>query len=96
VTKGACAISEEKQIDDIIAEIEKDAGVTVTPKTESREGGKIPAQKLDMRERVTTFGEVDAGLTQEGSFVEASRCLRCYHLVFAALEDNSSGAAPEG
>ncbi len=82
---GKCARSDERLMDDIIAVVEKDAKVRVTPRTESREAGKMPPRKLDQRERITSFDEVESGFTQEGSFVEASRCLRCYHLVFAAL-----------
>ncbi|MEW6350278.1 MAG: FAD-dependent oxidoreductase [Thermodesulfobacteriota bacterium] len=85
LTTGKCSVSDEKRIDDIIAVVEKDTKVRVTPKTESREAGKIPPRKLDQRERITSFDEVESGFTQEGSFVEASRCLRCYHLVFGAL-----------
>ncbi len=85
LTTGKCSLSDEKRIDDIISVVERDTTVRVTPKTESREAGKIPPRKLDQRERITSFDEVESGFTQEGSFVEASRCLRCYHLVFAAL-----------
>jgi formate dehydrogenase beta subunit len=85
VTSGKCGITEDQKIEQIIAEIEKDPEVLVTPKTESRIGGQSPPKKLDMRERVATFREVDSGFSQESSYVEASRCLRCYHLVFAAF-----------
>ena len=85
LTTGECSLSDEKRIEDIIAIVEKDTSVRVTPRTEGREAGKIPPRKLDERERIGGFEEVESGFTQEGSFVEASRCLRCYHLVFTAL-----------
>ncbi len=90
VTTGQCGVSEEQKIENIIAEIEEDPGVFVTPKTESRTGSLVPPKKLDMRERVATFREVDSGFTQESSFVEASRCLRCYHLIFAAFRETEA------
>jgi hypothetical protein len=43
----------------ILAEIEKDPSVFVTRRSEGREGGTSP-KKLDMRERMSTFEEVEA------------------------------------
>lgn len=85
LTYGECAVSDAERMETILAEIEKDRSVLVTRRSESREGGTTPAKKLDMRERVTTFEEVEAGFTQQSSFIESSRCLRCYHLVLVGM-----------
>jgi formate dehydrogenase beta subunit len=85
LTSGKCSISDEERMEPILAVVEKDAAVFVTRRSESREGGGLP-RKLDMRERVTSFEEVEAGFTQQSSFIESSRCLRCYHLVLVGLE----------
>jgi formate dehydrogenase beta subunit len=87
VTKGKCSPSEEQWMEDLIANIEKDHGVLVTARTPAREGGPVPKRKLDVRERVTSFREVDSGFTQRSSFIEASRCLRCFHLILAAVKE---------
>jgi formate dehydrogenase beta subunit len=84
---GACTPSDDEKMEAILAEIERDRSVLVTPRTEGRVGTGMPPKKLDMRERVSTFKEVEAGFTQYDSFVESSRCLRCYHLVLAGLTE---------
>jgi len=86
LTLGKCSISDAERMETILAEIEKDRSVLVTRRSESREGGQTPPKKLDMRERVSTFEEVEAGFTQQSSFVESSRCLRCYHLVLVGMD----------
>lgn len=88
LTTGRCTPSKELRMEEILALVEKQGEVRVTPRIESREGGTIPPKKLDMRERITTFQEVEAGLTQAGSYVESSRCLRCFHLVLAAVRES--------
>ena len=75
-------------MDEVLALVEEQGEARVTPRIESREGGVIPPKKLDMRERITTFQEVEAGLSQYGSYVESSRCLRCFHLVLAAIRES--------
>jgi formate dehydrogenase beta subunit len=85
VLTGACEPSESQWMEDLIANIEKDYGVLVTARTPGRAGGKRPQRKLDVRERITSFLEVDSGFTQKSSFIEASRCLRCFHQVLAAV-----------
>ena len=80
-------MSDEDRMEGILAEIEKDRTVLVTPRAESRESPKIPPRKLDMRERMSTFEEVESGFTQYSSFVESSRCLRCFHLVMVGLSE---------
>lgn len=84
--------TEQQWMDDLIATIEKDVGVLVTARTPSREGEKAPHRKLDAQERITNFLEVDSGFTQKSSFLEAGRCLRCFHLILAAVEDDSISA----
>ncbi len=90
VTRGKCAPSEQHWMEDLIASIEKDHGVLVTARTPSREGGAPPKRKLDARERVTSFREVDSGFTQRSSFIEASRCLRCFHLILTAVRETGA------
>ncbi len=85
VTTGKCTPSKELLMDEVLALVEKQGQVRVTPRIESRQGGTIHPNKLDMRERITTFQEVEAGLSQYGSYIESSRCLRCFHLVLAAI-----------
>ncbi len=87
LTTGKCSPSESDWIQNLIGNIEKDHGILVTARTPSRSGGKRPIRKLDVTERITNFREVDSGFTQRSSFIEASRCLRCFHLVLAAVED---------
>ncbi|MFC1833924.1 FAD-dependent oxidoreductase [Thermodesulfobacteriota bacterium] len=87
VTHGKCQPPADLKMQEILAIIEKDPGVTVTPASEGREGGKTHQTKLDMRQRLETFDEVETGFTQQGSYVESSRCLRCYHLVMVATRD---------
>jgi formate dehydrogenase (NADP+) beta subunit len=86
VTTGKCEQSEGQWMEDLIANIEKDHGVLVTARTPGRTGGKRPQRKLDVRERITSFLEVDSGFTQKSSFIEASRCLRCFHQILAAVK----------
>ncbi|HTY21699.1 MAG TPA: FAD-dependent oxidoreductase [Desulfomonilaceae bacterium] len=86
VTTGKCSPSEGQWIQNLIGKIEQDYGVLVTARTPSRAGGKRPQRKLDVRERITNFTEVDSGFTQRSSFIEASRCLRCFHLILAAVK----------
>lgn len=86
VNTGTCAPSESQWMDDLIANIEQDYGVLVTARTPGREAGKLPQRKIDVRERITSFVEVDSGFTQRSSFIEASRCLRCFHLILAAVK----------
>ena len=90
VTTGTCAPSESQWMEDIIARIEADRGVLVTARTPSREGGKVCTVKLEPRERIASFHEVDSGFTQKGSFIEASRCLRCFHLILLAVDKAAS------
>lgn len=90
VTTGTCAPSESQWMEDIIARIEADRGVLVTARTPSREGGKVSTVKLEPRERIDSFHEVDSGFTQKGSFIEASRCLRCFHLILLAVDKAAS------
>lgn len=87
LTTGTSTVTDEDRMEGILAEIEKDRSVLVTPRPESREGGNTPPKKLDMRERVTSFEEVESGFTQSSSFIESSRCLRCYHLVLVGLRE---------
>lgn len=86
VTTGNCSVPEWQWMADLIANIEKDHGVLVTARTPGREGGEVVRSKLDARERITNFLEVDSGFTQRSSFIEASRCLRCFHLILAAVQ----------
>jgi formate dehydrogenase beta subunit len=90
VTTGKCAPSEREWMEDLIAKIEKDHGVLVTARTPGRKGGPIPHAKLDARERISHFHEVDSGLTQRTSFIEAGRCLRCFHLILAAVREEAT------
>lgn len=90
VTTGKCTASEREWMEDLIAKIEKDHGVLVTARTPGRKGGIIPHAKLDARERIAHFHEVDSGLTQRTSFIEAGRCLRCFHLILAAVKDEAA------
>jgi formate dehydrogenase beta subunit len=85
VTTGKCRVSEEHRMEDLIASIEKDYGVLVTARTPAREGGPKPDRKMDVQERISSFLEVNSGFTQRSSFIEASRCLRCFHLILAAV-----------
>jgi formate dehydrogenase beta subunit len=85
LTTGSCHPSAEQWMEDLIASIEKDSGVLVTARTPSREGGPRPHRKLDVQERISNFTEVDSGFTHRSSFIEASRCLRCFHLILAAV-----------
>jgi formate dehydrogenase beta subunit len=90
VTTGKCVPSESQWMEDLIAKIEEDHGVLVTARTPGREGGKVSRIKLDPRDRISSFHEVDSGLTQKGSFIEASRCLRCFHLILLAVDKSAS------
>lgn len=84
---GLCTESDDQLMQEILATIEKDTTVRVTPRSEGRKGPLAPPKKLDMRERLTTFDEVESGLSQGASYVESSRCLRCFHLVMVGLAD---------
>ncbi|MBI5251429.1 MAG: FAD-dependent oxidoreductase [Desulfomonile tiedjei] len=86
VTTGSCSVTEQQWMNDLIASIEKDFGVLVTARSPNREGGKVVRKKQDANERITNFLEVDSGFTQRGSFIEASRCLRCFHVILAAVK----------
>ena len=90
VTAGKCNPSDSQWMEDLIAKIEENHGVLVTARTPSREGGKVSTMKLEPRERIDSFREVDSGLTQKGSFIEASRCLRCFHLILLAVDKAAS------
>ncbi|MBI5569750.1 MAG: FAD-dependent oxidoreductase [Desulfomonile tiedjei] len=85
VTTGTCRPTDEQWVEDLIGGIEKDYGVLVTARTPGRAGGERPVRKLDAQERITSFVEVDSGFTQRSSFIEASRCLRCFHLILVAV-----------
>ena len=87
---GKCVPSESQWMEDLVANIEKDHGVLVTARTPVREGGRVTKTKLDARDRISSFREVDSGLTQRSSFIEASRCLRCFHLILAAVDTEES------
>jgi formate dehydrogenase beta subunit len=90
ISTGKCIPSEEQWMQDLIANIEKDYGVLVTARTPGRSESKVPQSKLDARERITHFHEVDSGFTQKTSFIEAGRCLRCFHLVLAAVSEETA------
>jgi formate dehydrogenase beta subunit len=90
VTHGKCSPSKQQWMEDLIAAIEKDYGVLVTARTPGREGGKPLKRKLDVSERVASFREVDSGFTHRSSFIEASRCLRCFHLILVAVREGSA------
>lgn len=90
VTAGKCTQSEKQWMEDLLANIEKDHGILVTARTPGRVAGKLPNSKLDARERITHFHEVDSGFTQQTSFIEAGRCLRCFHLILAAIRDKAA------
>ena len=90
VTTGTCAPPDSQWMEDLIARIEQDRGVLVTARTPGREGGKVSRTKLDPRERIASFREVDSGLTQKSSFIEASRCLRCFHLILLMVDEAKS------
>lgn len=90
VTTGKCVPSESQWMEDLIAKLEEDHGVLVTARTPGREGGTVSRIKLDPRERISSFREVDSGLTQRSSFIEASRCLRCFHLILLAIDEAKS------
>ncbi len=83
---GVCKRSESEWMDDLITEIEKDHGTLVTARAPGREPTRSTRSKLDIEERVSSFREVDSGLTQRSSVIEASRCLRCFHLILVALK----------
>lgn len=85
VKYGTCVPSENQWMDDLIANIEQDYSVLVTARTPGREAEKLPQRKIDVQERITSFVEVDSGFTQRTSFIEAGRCLRCFHLILAAV-----------
>jgi formate dehydrogenase beta subunit len=87
LTGRTAAGPDEALLEDILAAVEKDATVRVTPRAESREPSSLPQRKLDMRERLTSFLEVESSLSQASSHVESSRCLRCYHLVLVGLSN---------
>ncbi len=92
LTTGKCSVRPEQRMMEILEVIEKDTGVQVTPRREAAQGERTPPRKLDMRERLGSFREVETGFTQYGSFVESSRCLRCYHLVLVGLAEESGSA----
>jgi formate dehydrogenase beta subunit len=83
---GVCQRSESEWMDDLITEIEKDRGTLVTARTPAREPTRAARSKLDIQERISSFREVDSGLTQRSSVIEASRCLRCFHLILLAVK----------
>ncbi|MFH1116808.1 MAG: FAD-dependent oxidoreductase [Pseudomonadota bacterium] len=87
IAVGKCTPSEEQWMQDLIANIEKDYGVPVTARTPGRSESRVPQRKLDARERIAHFHEVNSGFTQKTSFIEAGRCLRCFHLVLAAVSE---------
>ncbi len=93
LTTGKCRLSEEHRMEDLIASIEKDFGVLVTARHPAREGGPHPDRKIDVQDRITSFVEVSSGFTQRSSFIEASRCLRCFHLILAAVHETDRPAA---
>ena len=90
IETGKCSASEADFIQNLISNIERDYGVLVTARTPGRAGGEVPQRKLDVRQRITNFLEVDSGFTQRSSFIEASRCLRCFHLVLAAVRETAA------
>ncbi len=85
VTTGRCGRLVEDRLESVLAAVEQDPHVPVTRRPESRTRRAEPPKKLDRRERVATFDEVESGLTQYGSYIESSRCLRCFHLVVVAF-----------
>ncbi len=86
---GVCQRSESEWMDDLITEIEKDRGTLVTARVPAREPTRAARSKLDIQERISSFREVDSGLTQRSSVIEASRCLRCFHLILLAVKSSN-------
>jgi len=84
--EGRCSRSESERMEDLIAEIERDHGTLVTARIPGRPASHAVRSKLDIQDRISSFREVDSGLTQRSSFLEASRCLRCFHLILVALK----------
>ena len=82
----------DQQMDEILRAVEKQTDILVTPRPETRVGGKDIQKKLDIRERLSTFEEVESGLSQYSSYIESSRCLRCFHLVLAAMKQEERRA----
>ncbi|MBM4327025.1 MAG: dihydropyrimidine dehydrogenase subunit A [Deltaproteobacteria bacterium] len=93
LTTGRCAPLPDQEMDEILQAVEKQTHILVTPRPETRLGGRDLQKKLDMRERLSTFEEVESGLSQHSSYIESSRCLRCFHLVLAAVKREDYGAA---
>ncbi len=87
ITTGMCLPSDELLMEQIVTAVEKDLQARVTPRTDTHADKEMPHKKLDMRERITSFAEVETGLSQYGSFIESSRCLRCFHLIMAAVRE---------
>jgi formate dehydrogenase beta subunit len=90
VSTGICTPSEKQWMEDLIANIEKDYGVLVTARTPGRSVDEVPHYKLDARDRIAHFHEVDSGFTQKTSIIEAGRCLRCFHLILAAVSEDAA------
>jgi hypothetical protein len=44
---------------------------------EAHARGRVPLLAIDVRDRVTSFAEVEPGYTREQAIEEAGRCLRC-------------------
>jgi len=83
---GVCKRSESEWMEDLITEIEGDHGTLVTARRPSRGPTRATRSKIDIQERISNFREVDSGLTQRSSVIEASRCLRCFHLILLAVK----------
>lgn len=94
LVESTCNRSGSEWMEDLIAEIERDHGTLVTARTPGRTPSHSVRSKLDIQERVSSFREVDSGLTQKSSFIEASRCLRCFHLILCAVKDSSKEETP--
>lgn len=90
IKSGTCVPSEKQWMEDLITNIERDYGVLVTARTPGRSESKVPHSKLDALDRIGHFHEVDSGFTQKTSVIEAGRCLRCFHLILAAVKGEAA------
>lgn len=86
VRTGRPFLTDEDQLEDFLARLETyEGGLQVPPKIPLAEGLKTPPAKLPVAERIESFREVESGMSQRSSLMEASRCLRCVHLTLVAL-----------
>jgi formate dehydrogenase beta subunit len=87
LTTGKCLPTDKQRMESVIAVVERDRDTPVTPRIPGKAASKRAAAKLDVKERISHFREVDSGFTQKTSYMEAGRCLRCFHLILAALRE---------